>query len=217
MSKFIYSIDPEFADYGVDVCLGTFVTPVAIRPSPEPLVAAVAEAADARRQSMLGEAASSDPVVQATRRAFKGCGKDPSRYRPSAERLIRRAIGALEIPSISNVVDVCNLVSLKTGFSAGVYDISWIVGDCMLRVGDAGESYETVGKSEVNIDGLPVFFDEKGPFGSPYMDSLRTAVDGDTDIMLFVLYGLNSPKDDIRTATELAAHLIETWCLPEGA
>jgi len=216
MNQFSYTIDPEFADNGIEVCLGTFSTPVAVRPSPETLTAAIAEAASERLHTMLGEAASSDPVVAATRQAFKACGKDPSRYRPSAERLIRRALGALDIPSINNVVDVCNLVSLKTGYSAGVYDLSWLVGNCLMRIGDSGEVYDTVGNSNVNIEGLPVFFDEKSPFGSPYMDSRRTAVDSDTPAILFILYGFNRPNDEIRAATEFAAHLIETYCLPEG-
>ena len=31
------------------------------------------------------------PAIQATRQAYKKCGKDPSRYRPSSEAIIRKS------------------------------------------------------------------------------------------------------------------------------
>ena len=37
------------------------------------------------------------PAIQATRQAYKKCGKDPSRYRPSSEALCRRILRGIPL------------------------------------------------------------------------------------------------------------------------
>ena len=59
------------------------------------------------------------PAIAATREVYKRCGKDPSRYRPSAEALRRRLMRGLELYRIDTLVDLINLVSLRTGYSIG--------------------------------------------------------------------------------------------------
>ena len=40
------------------------------------------------------------PPIQATRAVYKRCGKDPSRYRPSSEALVRRMLRGLDLYQI---------------------------------------------------------------------------------------------------------------------
>ena len=76
------------------------------------------------------------PVIAATREAYKRCGKDPSRYRPSAEALRRRLLRGLELYQIDTLVDLINLVSLRTGHSIGGFDADEIQGtDLELGIG----------------------------------------------------------------------------------
>lgn len=77
------------------------------------------------RELRAGETAESikqQPAIAATREAYKRCGKDPSRYRPSAEALRRRLMRGLELYQIDTLVDLINLVSLRTGYSIGGFD-----------------------------------------------------------------------------------------------
>lgn len=62
------------------------------------------------------------PVIFATREAYKRCGKDPGRYRPSAEALRRRLMRGIPLYQIDTLVDLINLVSLRTGHSIGGFD-----------------------------------------------------------------------------------------------
>ena len=81
------------------------------------------------------------PAIAATREAYKRCGKDPSRYRPSAEALRRRLMRGIALYQIDTLVDLINLVSLRTGYSIGGFDADKIQGtDLKLGVGRAEDS-----------------------------------------------------------------------------
>jgi DNA/RNA-binding domain of Phe-tRNA-synthetase-like protein len=116
------------------------------------------------------------PAILATRAAYKALGKDPARYRGSAEALLRRVIAGKGLPRINNVVDVINLVSVESRLPVGLYDLARVQGDMVFRAGQAGETYKGIGKYDLNLEGLPVFCDAVGPHGSPTSDSERTMV-----------------------------------------
>jgi DNA/RNA-binding domain of Phe-tRNA-synthetase-like protein len=115
-------------------------------------------------------------AIMATRAAYKALGKDPARYRGSAEALLRRVIAGKGLPRINNVVDVINYVSVESRLPMGLYDLAHVEGDIVFRAGRAGERYKGIGKYELNLEGLPVFCDALGPHGSPTSDSERTMV-----------------------------------------
>jgi DNA/RNA-binding domain of Phe-tRNA-synthetase-like protein len=127
------------------------------------------------------------PQILATRTAYKALGKDPARYRGSAEALLRRVIAGKGLPRISAVVDIINLVSVESRLSIGLYDLAHVQGDIVFRAGRAGESYKGIGKYDLNLEGLPVFCDALGPHGSPTSDSERTMVTSETKNVLAVI------------------------------
>src|SRR5262249_49595760 len=63
------------------------------------------------------------PQILATRSAYKALGKDPARYRGSAEALLRRVIAVKGLPEINAVVDVINLISVESRLPVGLYDL----------------------------------------------------------------------------------------------
>ncbi|MCF8231187.1 MAG: hypothetical protein K9J27_03280 [Bacteroidales bacterium] len=54
--------------------------------------------------------------VKDTRQAYKALGKKPARYRVSSEALHRRIIQGKGLYFINNVVDITNLVSIRSGY-----------------------------------------------------------------------------------------------------
>ena len=97
------------------------------------------------------------PAIQATRQAYKKCGKDPSRYRPSGEALCRRILKGMSLYQIDTLVDLINLASINSGHSIGGFDLDKIEGGrLVLGIGKAGEPYEGIGRGELNIEGMPV-------------------------------------------------------------
>jgi DNA/RNA-binding domain of Phe-tRNA-synthetase-like protein len=150
------------------------------------------------------------PAISASRKAYRACGKDPARYRLSAEALLRRVVNRNELYQINNVVDALNLVSISTGFSIGGYDDYKIEGDVVFGIGQPNEPYSGIGRGELNIEGMPVFRDAKGAFGTPTSDSERTSVTLETKRFLMVIIDYAS-SGQLSEATELAKNLLEKY------
>jgi DNA/RNA-binding domain of Phe-tRNA-synthetase-like protein len=150
------------------------------------------------------------PAIACSRKAYKTCGKDPARYRLSAEALLRRVIKRGEIYQINNVVDVLNLVSITTGFSIGGYDANKIEGEASFGIGNKDEPYSGIGRGELNIEFMPVFRDSIGAFGTPTSDSSRTSVSTETRrfLMIIISYGASSL---VTKATDMAVELLEKY------
>lgn len=127
------------------------------------------------------------PAVLATRAAYKALGKDPARYRGSAEALLRRILSNKGLPKINAVVDVINLVSVESRLPVGLYDLAQVNGDIVFRAGRAGETYKGIGKYDLNLEGLPLFADAAGPHGSATSDSERTMVTAATKRVLAII------------------------------
>jgi DNA/RNA-binding domain of Phe-tRNA-synthetase-like protein len=127
------------------------------------------------------------PKILATRAGYKALGKDPARYRGSAEALLRRIISGKGFPQINTVVDIINLVSVESRLPIGLYDLTHVKGDILFRAGRPGETYKGIGKYDLNLEGLPVFSDEVGPHGSPTSDSERTMVTSATQTIAAIL------------------------------
>ena len=69
------------------------------------------------------------PAIQKAREAYKALGKDPSRYRLSAEALLRRILQGKSLYKVNNVIDILNLISIRSGISIGGYDAEKIQED----------------------------------------------------------------------------------------
>ena len=92
--------------------------------------------------------------ILATRAGYKALGKDPARYRGSAEALLRRIISGKGFPQINSVVDIINLISVESRLPIGLYDLAHVKGDIVFRPGRAGETYKGIGKYDLNLEGL---------------------------------------------------------------
>jgi DNA/RNA-binding domain of Phe-tRNA-synthetase-like protein len=157
-------------------------------------------------------AALESAVITATRAGYKALGKDPARYRGSAEALLRRLISAKGLPRINNIVDVINLVSAESKLPIGLYDLAHVEGAIEFRAGRAGETYKGIGKYDLNLEGLPLFADAKGPHGSATSDSERTMVTEATTRVLAIIvsFGGAAPLDAaIKRLSELLANFCD--------
>ncbi|MCD7933310.1 MAG: hypothetical protein LUH15_19220 [Tannerellaceae bacterium] len=154
--------------------------------------------------------------IQATRQAYKKLGKDPNRYRPSSEALCRRILRGLPLYKIDTLVDLVNLISIRTGYSIGAFDAEKIEGEkLVLGIGRERELYNGIGRGELNIQGLPVYRDKKGGIGTPTSDEERTRVELSTRRLLMIINGY-SGNEGLDAAEEMAISLLQRYVKGEN-
>lgn len=128
--------------------------------------------------------------VAGWRKVMKALGTDPTRYRVSSERLLRRVVKGDGLPKVNLLVDLVNIWSVVTGLPIGLYDADRLEGtDLTFGAGRPDERYLTLTGSELETLGKPVLRDAAGPCGSPLTDSERTSTHPETTRCLAVLFG----------------------------
>jgi DNA/RNA-binding domain of Phe-tRNA-synthetase-like protein len=137
------------------------------------------------------------PGIKEWRALWKKFGSDPGRYRPSMEALMRRIRNQNYLQPFNSGVDLNNFFSLQYEIPVGLYDTAQIKGDIELVIGNPESSYKGINGRDNNLHKILVAKDETGPFGSPYVDSVRTAVSEDTvnALQLFFLTPSSSKED----------------------
>ena len=151
--------------------------------------------------------------IQATRRVYKLCGKDPSRYRPSGEALVRRVLQGKGLYQVDTLVDLINLASMKYGYSIGAFDADKFSGDTLtLGIGKEGEPYEGIGRGMINIAGLPVYRDAIGGVGTPTSDHERTKVSLSTTRLLVLINGYDGSEQGVTDTAEYIIKLLNKYC-----
>ena len=171
----------------------------------------IAQEEEMVRQTMKLEEVNKWLPIRATRQAYKKLGKDPNRYRPSAEALRRRILRGLPLYRIDTLVDLINLASIRSGYSIGGFDAMKIQGDrLVLGVGKEGEVYRGIGRGELNIAGLPVYRDDIGGIGTPTSDEERTKIDMETTSLLMIINGY-SGENGLMEAGRYAAERLRKY------
>lgn len=151
--------------------------------------------------------------IAATRRVYRACGKDPSRYRPASEALIRRQLTGKSLYQIDTLVDLVNLASIAYGYSIGGFDADKFEGDTLtLGIGREGEPYEGIGRGMINIAGLPVYRDSKGGVGTPTSDNERTKITLQTTHLVVLINGYDGDERQVRANAEYIQELIKKYC-----
>lgn len=165
------------------------------------------------RQTLTTDTVKDISAIAATRRVYKACGKDPSRYRPSSEALIRRVLQGKQLYQIDTLVDLINLASITYGYSIGGFDAGKFSGDTLsLGVGREGEPYEGIGRGMLNIAGLPVYRDAIGGVGTPTSDNERTKMELATRRLVALVNGYDGNEETVRATAQLIIRLVERFC-----
>ncbi|HYL63447.1 MAG TPA: phenylalanine--tRNA ligase beta subunit-related protein, partial [Candidatus Methylomirabilis sp.] len=199
------TIDSELKAACPRVALACVSASVETRAAPAALDAELSAVVDRILQLPEPRAVLEAAAIEATRRGYKALGKDPARYRGSAEALLRRVIAGKGLPRINNVVDIINLVSVESRLPIGLYDLDHVSGNIVFRAGRGGETYKGIGKYDLNLEALPVFCDAAGPHGSPTSDSERTMVTEATRRVLGILISFGGAEGLPPWAERLAA------------
>lgn len=124
--------------------------------------------------------------------------KDPNRYRVSSEALCRRIVKNMGLYRINTLVDIINLVSIRTGYAIGGFDADKIIGDVRLGVGKAGEIFHGIGRGELTWKVFLFIAILSEQQASPTSDEERTKMTEETTCIQVMInnYGEEIPMEE---------------------
>lgn len=198
-------LDSQLKEKVPGYCVAVMSFDMSVMPTQEPLKEEMNRLEQDIMQQLTLETLLKEPRIVAARAGYKALGKDPSRYRLSCEALLRRLIKGNGLYFVNNAVDIGNVLSARTQRSVAVLDEDKIQGDVLIRIGQ-DEPYEGIGRGAINIENIPVYCDELGPFGTPTSDTPRTRITETTKTILLFVTSFNG-TDGLLQDVELAKDL----------
>lgn len=204
-------IDQKILDACPETRIGLINATVVNEPTCDDLWAEIEAAAEEIRQRYELLEINQRPAIAGTRHLYRSLGKDPSRYRVSSEALCRRLIRGLGIYRLTTLIDVVNLVSIKSGYAISGLDADRIVGDTLtLGVGTAEDIYNGIGRGVLNIEGMPVYRDAAGPIATPTSDEERTKFTEQT-VRAQININAFAPEMPLNEAVDWMASLLKKY------
>lgn len=191
-----------------EMALGCLQAHVVVESSCDSLLREINDYCEVLKKEIQIEDLASSPRIKDGREIYKKLGKVPSKYRMSSEALIRRVLQGKGIYNVNNIVDINNLISLKSKFPVGSYNIKKLHSPVSLMIGKKGDQYKGIGKENINIENLPVLTDSIGRFGSPTSDSERAMITNNVSEVLMCVFSF-SGKTDIEEYLEYGKQLLE--------
>ena len=146
------------------------------------------------------------PSLAAWRRAFTAFGVEPTRYRSAAEALLRRLTKQGEIPSVSLLVDLGNLVSIRYALPVAVLDLAGVAGGITVRLAEGSEEFTDLGATAVEHPdpGEVIFVDAANVVHARrwcWRQSAQSATGPGTEEILIAVEGLHeTAAEDVSAA-----------------
>jgi DNA/RNA-binding domain of Phe-tRNA-synthetase-like protein len=136
--------------------------------------------------------------------------KPTGRGKPASEYLVRAASESALGP-INAAVDVCNAVSLHSGFPISVVDLDRSSAPFHIAVAPDGASYVfNASGQEIDLGGLLCVFDAAGPCANAVRDSHRTKTRDETRATLSVVWGCVGFERRLEAAERWYRELLES-------
>jgi DNA/RNA-binding domain of Phe-tRNA-synthetase-like protein len=163
---------------------------------------------------------SSDPILRGFRELHDAIKRSNSRFVAAPENLLRLLLQRGAAPRVNLLVDIYNLVSLRTRLALGAHDLAKLEGDVALRLSRGGEKFHPLGLAEPTRVG-------PGEYG--YFDAAevicrlevrqaeKTKVTEKTTDAFFIVQGNRRTSPSlVREAVDELVHLVATHCMGEA-
>lgn len=149
------------------------------------------------------------PKIKVSREGYKKLGKDPSHTRLACEALLRRVIKGDDLYRLGDIIDLGNILSIETMRSVCVVDLDKLDGNVNIRIGNKEDLYYGINRGQINVDKIPLYTDNLGPFGNPTSDTDRTKVTSSTKNILIMIICFN--HDDLDKDEALMLSLYQKY------
>jgi DNA/RNA-binding domain of Phe-tRNA-synthetase-like protein len=186
-------------------------------PSSDELISLLRAAEDGVRCQLNLETLAEHPKMASWREAYRAFGAKPSKFRPSIEAMVRRVLRNEPLPSISALVDIGNVVSLRYLVPAGGHAIDTLTQDIELRPARGDEEFTPLDSDEVEhpLPGEIIFVEGKTVLTRrwTWRQAKHTLVVPETTALEVNVDGLPPVSvEQVKEACREVAQLIEKFC-----
>lgn len=211
VSKEVFNLFPGYVR-GVVVAHG-----VTNGQSPSELISLLREAEESLPKQLTIEAIAEHPRIYSWREAYRSFGAKPTKFRPSIEAMARRVLKNEQLPTISALVDIGNVVSLRHLVPAGGHAIDVLTGDMDLRPATGTEEFTPLDsdKPENPLPGEIIFVENNTVLTRrwTWRQAKHTLVVPETTALEVNVDGLPPvPIAEIEEACQEIMELIERFC-----
>ena len=168
-------------------------------------------------KDLSSEAIQTDPILNGFRALHDAIGRSNRKNVASPESLLKLVLQTGGLPQVNLLVDIYNLVSVKTRLSLGAHDLRAINGNVQLRLTDGSETFWPMGSDKPKI---------VSPGEYAYIDDAhnvlcrlevrqceRTKISLDTTNGFFIVQGNpTTPADSLHEAANELLTLIKRFC-----
>ncbi len=218
MQYFDYTISPKIFDRFPGYVRGVVIAHgVKNGPSPTELIQMMREAEESVRGRVKPDQVAEEPRIKAWREAYRAFGAKPAEFRSSVEAMARRALRGDELPTISALVDLGNVMSLRHLLPAGAHAIDLLGGDIQLRFAEGDEDFVPFGSEDLEhpLPGEVIFAEGKTVLTRrwTWRQGNHTLTLPETTAIEFNVDGLPPvTRAEVETACAEVAELIERFC-----
>lgn len=128
------------------------------------------------------------PGISAWRDVSNRLGLNTDQIQSSVETFFKRIQQQDYVQPFNSAIDLNNFFSLQYEIPVGLYDLSNIVGDIQFSTGSVEDGYDGVNGRFTSLHNSILSKDDYSPFGSPIIDSIRTAITEETTEALQLFY-----------------------------
>ena len=162
-----------------------------------------------------------DPILIGFRDLHDAIRRSNRKNVASPESLLKLVLKTGGLPQVNLLVDIYNLMSVKTRLSLGAHDLTAINGNVHLRLTDGSETFWPMGseKPKVVSPDEYAYIDDGGDVlcRLEVRQCDKTKITLDTTAGFFIVQGnANTPDDYLHEATNELLSLIKQFCGGEG-
>ena len=159
----------------------------------------------------------SEPILRGFRELHTKVGRSNRRFISAPEVLITRFLRIHKLPHINLLVDIYNLVSLKTRLAFGAHDIKKIDGNVYLKLTTGNESYVPLGAqdSRTIFPGEYCYADESDEVlcRMEVLQCDKTKINLTTTDCFYIIQGnKNTSNEYLLSAVEELINLTKKYC-----
>ena len=157
------------------------------------------------------------PALAALQEVHRGFGSNPNKFPPSIQALIKRVLKGGQLPTISPLVDLYNVISLRHVICAGAEDTDSCDGDVRLAYADGDEAFLPLGGEENDppAEGELVYKDDLGVICRKlnWREGDRSKITDSTKNAIIILEGFPPMAlSELLIALNELSELIQQYC-----